>query len=160
LAFEPAEPGVMRRPPRRPSDPLITRMLAFRIAYVSLLMVGVTFAMFEWELAHTDSIETARTAAVNMLAVGELVYLFNVRHFTAHAFTGDIFTGNPVALWMSVLLICFQLLFTYAPPMQQLFQTTALDAVSWLVILALGLAKFLAVEAEKALMRRFNAGDL
>ena len=160
LAFEPAEPDVMLRPPRRPTEPLITRVLAFRIAYVSLLMIAVTFTVFEWELARGSSLEVARTAAVNMLVVGELVYLFNVRHFTAPAFTRDILTGNPVALWMSALLIVFQLLFTYAPPMQQVFQTASLDATSWLIILALGLAKFLAVEAEKAVLRRLNVRSM
>jgi len=160
LAFEPAEPGVMRRPPRRPSEPLITRVLAARIAYVSLLMIAVTFTVFEWELARGNSIKTARTAAVNMLVIGELVYLFNVRHFTASAFSRDILTGNPVALWMSVLLIAFQLLFTYAPPMQQVFHTTALDITSWLLILALGLGKFLAVEAEKAVLRRLRVESM
>jgi magnesium-transporting ATPase (P-type) len=156
LAFEHAEPGVMQRPPRRPSEPLITRVLAARIAYVSVLMILVTFAVFEWELSRGSSIEVARTAAVNMLVVGELVYLFNVRHFTASAFTRDILTGNPVALWVSVLLIFLQLLFTYAPPLQQVFQTAALDAASWSIILALGSAKFLAVEAEKTLLRHLR----
>ena len=160
LAFEPAEPGVMRRPPRRPSEPLITRVLAARILYVSLLMIAVTFAVFEWELARGSRIEVARTAAVNMLVFGELVYLFNVRHFTAHAFTRDIFTGNPVAFWVSVLLVGFQLLFTYAPPMQQVFHTAPLDGASWLLILALGLAKFLAVEAEKAVLRRLRVRSM
>ena len=160
LAFEPAEPGVMRRPPRRPSEPLITRVLAARILYVSLLMIAVTFAVFEWELARGSRIEVARTAAVNMLVFGELVYLFNVRHFTAHAFTRDIFTGNPVALWVSVLLVGFQLLFTYAPPMQQVFHTAPLDGASWLLILALGLGKFLAVEAEKAVLRRLQVRSM
>ena len=156
LAFEPGEPGVMRHPPRRPSEPLITRVLAVRIAYVSLLMVLVTFGVFEWVLMRGGSLEAARTAAVNMLVVGELVYLFNVRHFTASAFSREILTGNPVALWMSLVLVAFQLVFTYAPPMQQVFQTVALDAATWGVILALGAAKFLAVEAEKAVLRRLN----
>lgn len=156
LAFEPAEPGVMARAPRRPSEPLITRVLGFRVAYVSLLMVAFTFGVFEWELARGSSLELARTAAVNMLVVGELVYLFNVRHFTSSAFARGILTANPVALWMSLLLIGLQLLFTYAPPFQHLFQTVALDAVSWAVILGLGGLKFLAVEAEKAVLRRIN----
>ena len=160
LAFEQAEPGVMRRPPRPPSEPLITRVLAFRIVYVSLLMIGVTFAAFEWELMRGSTLEVARTAAVNMLVFSELVYLFNVRHFTAHAFARDILTGNRVAFWMSVLLIGFQLLFTYAPPMQRLFQTAALDAASWLVIFALGLGKFLAVEAEKSLLRHLHVRSM
>jgi len=160
LAFEPAEPGVMARQPRRPSEPLITRALAFRIAYVSLLMMIVTFVVFEWELSRGSSLELARTAAVNMLVVGELVYLFNVRHFTASAFSRGILTDNPVALWMSLLLIGLQLMFTYAPPLQQVFQTAPLDATSWAVILGLGGLKFLAVEAEKMLLRRMNIRSL
>jgi magnesium-transporting ATPase (P-type) len=154
LAFEPAESGVMRRPPRKPSEPLITPLLALRIAIVSMLMVAVTFAVFEWELARGNSIETARTAAVNMLVVGELVYLFNVRYFTGSAFTRHLFTGNKVASAMAVVLILLQLLFTYTPTMQHVFQTTSLDAASWLVIVMLGMGKFLAVEAEKWVLRR------
>ncbi|MCU0935792.1 MAG: HAD-IC family P-type ATPase [Gammaproteobacteria bacterium] len=156
LAFEPAERGVMRRPPRPPAEPLVTRLLLARIIYVSLLMVAVSFAVYEWELARGSSIETARTAVVNMLVVGELVYLFNVRHFVAHAFARDTLYGNPVAFWASVVLIGLQLLFTYAAPMQGVFQTAALDARSWLLIVALALAKFLAVEAEKWLLRRLG----
>ncbi len=160
LAFEPAEPAVMCRPPRRPAEPLITRVLGARIAYVSGLMIAVTFAVFEWELWRGSSLQVARTTAVNMLVFGELVYLFNVRRFTASAFTRDILTANPVALWMSVLLIAFQLLFTYAPPMQELFHTAPLDAASWLAILVLGLGKFLAVEAEKTVLRRLNVRSM
>jgi magnesium-transporting ATPase (P-type) len=154
LAFEPAEADVMRRPPRPPSEPLVTRMLGLRIAYVSGLMMAVTFAAFQWELARGSSTEVARTAAVNMLVASELVYLFAVRRFTASAFTRHIFSGNPVALWMSALLIVLQLAFTYAPPLQQLFQTAALDGRSWLVIAALSALLFLAVEAGKAMLRR------
>ena len=160
LAFEPAEKSVMERPPRPPAEPLITRVLGARILYVSLLMVAVTFFVFEWEMARGSSLEVARTAAVNMLVLGELVYLFNVRHFTASAFHWEIFNGNRVAVWMCALLIAFQLLLTYAPPMQAVFQTAALDALSWAVILGLGLLKFLAVELEKAVLRRLNIRNM
>ena len=160
LAFEPAERGVMLRPPRRPGEALITGVLAARIAYVSVLMIAVTFTVFEWELARGSSIEMARTAAVNMLVMGELVYLFHVRHFTASAFARETITGNPVAVGVSALLVVFQLLFTYAPPLQQVFHTVALDAASWLLILALGLLKFLAVEAEKAVLRHFQVRSM
>jgi magnesium-transporting ATPase (P-type) len=156
LAFEPAESDVMRRPPRPPGEPILTRVLLVRIAYVSLLMVAVTFVAFEWELARGSSIETARTAAVNMLVIGELVYLFNVRHFTAHAFHRTTLHGNRVALWASLALVAMQLAFTYAPPLQKLFQSTPLDTTSWLLLLSLGAAKFLAVEAEKLVLRRLG----
>ncbi len=158
LAFEPAEEGVMLRPPSPPSQALLTGRMAFRILYVILLMIGVTFAAFEWELMRASDIETARTASVNVLVAGELAYLFNTRYFTDTAFTLDAFAGNPMACWMSAILIGLQLLFTYYRPMQELFHTRALDLHSWLVIFALALGVFLAVEAEKAILRRFGAG--
>src|SRR5690606_1795248 len=47
LAFEPGEHGVMSYAPRPADEPLITRVLAMRILYVSLLMIAVTFLVFE-----------------------------------------------------------------------------------------------------------------
>ena len=160
LAFEPPEPGVMKRPPRQPSEPLITKLLLARVLYVSLLMVIATFWIFEWEMSRSGSLESARTAAVNMLVMGELVYLFNSRHFVAHSLARDTLTGNRVALWASVGLLVLQLAFTYAPPMQALFRTVALDAVAWGFIIALSLTKFLLVEAEKWVLRRFGVQRL
>jgi magnesium-transporting ATPase (P-type) len=160
LAFELPEPGVMRRPPRLPAEPLITRLLLARLAYVTALMVAATFFVFEWEMARSGSLETARTAAVNMLVFGELVYLFNCRHFVASALGWTGLTGNRIALWVSLALIVLQLAFTYQPTMQTLFHTTALDAGAWTLILGLSLAKFFAVEAEKALLRRFGVARL
>ena len=156
LAFEPAEPGVMGFAPRPTGEPLITRALAIRILYVALLMVVTTFLVFGWELARTGRIEAARTAAVNMLVMHELVYLFQARHFTASALRTETLTGNPVAIRVSLALLVVQAAFTYAPPMQALFQTVALDARAWALIAALGAATFLAVDLEKAVWRRLG----
>jgi len=160
IAFEPGEKGVMASPPRPSGEPLITMAMAWRIIYVSALMIAVTFGIFEWELARGHTIETARTAAVNMLVIGELVYLFNVRHFTASACNLETLTTNPIAIWVSVCLIIFQLLFTYAPQMQLLFKTAPLDGLSWLVIASLGLVKFIAVELEKTVWRHFKTARM
>jgi len=92
--------------------------------------------------------------------MGELVYLFNSRHFVAHSLARDTLTDNRVALWASVGLLVLQLAFTYAPPMQALFRTVALDAVTWGFIVALSLTKFLLVEAEKWVLRRFGVQRL
>jgi magnesium-transporting ATPase (P-type) len=72
----------------------------------------------------------------------------------------DTLTANPIALWAAVALIVLQLAFTYAPPLQFMFKTVALDTTSWALILGLGVVKFLAVEAEKAVLRRFGVQRL
>jgi len=160
LAFEPAEPGVMQRPPRPPAQPLITRLLLARISYVSALMVAVSMIVFHWELGRGNSIETARTAVVNMLVFGEMVYLFNVRQFTASALRRDTLYGNPVAFWACVVLIVMQLLFTYLPFMQMTFRSVALDGMTWLLICALAVAMFFAVVLEKWLLRRLGVHSM
>jgi magnesium-transporting ATPase (P-type) len=156
LAFETAEPGLMERPPRPPQEPLITRLLLARIVYVSLLMTGAAFWVYHWELGRGNSIEVARTAVVNMIVLGELFYLFNVRRFTASALVRDTLHGNPIALWACVVLIVLQMLLTYAPPMQQLFATASLGLASWGFIATLAAGIFLAVELEKAVLRRLG----
>jgi magnesium-transporting ATPase (P-type) len=156
LAFEPAEKNVMHYPPRPSNEPLITNTLITRVIFVSILMIAVTFIAFEWELSRGSSIEIARTAAVNMLVVGELVYLFNIRHFTTSAFNTETLLGNPTAIVVSILLISFQLLFTYAPVMQSMFQSQGLDMLSWLVIISLGIVKFFIVEVEKTIWRYYK----
>ena len=153
LSFEPAELGIMERPPRPTGEPLITRLLFTRIVFVSLLMVAASFSVFNWELARGNSIEVARTAVVNMLVMSEVFYLFNVRRFTAPAWGAGGLLGNPIALWTCAATLALQALFTYAPPMQALFGTAPLDAASWGLIVALAFGKFVIVEGEKAVLR-------
>jgi magnesium-transporting ATPase (P-type) len=154
LAFEPAERGVMQRPPRPANEPLITRWMLVRVVFVSLLLMGAAFFVFNWQLARGGSLEMARTTVINLVVLGEIAYLFNVRHFTASAFTRDTWLGNPVALGTVVATLVLQMLLTYAPPMQRLFGTAALDAGTWGVIAAWAIGLFLAVELEKWVLRQ------
>ncbi len=160
LAFEPPERNVMTLAPRPAGEPLITRLLAMRIALVSAMMVAATFTIFRWELGRGNSLELAHTAAVNTIVVCELFYLFNARHFTRHAFRLETLTGNLTALAVVAGLVVLQLAFTYAPPMQQLFRTAPLDHRSWLFIAALGWLLFLGVELEKLVLRRMGTRRL
>ena len=153
LAFEPAEPGAMRRPPRPASEPLITRLLFLRVVYVSLLMMGAAFWVYHWELGRGSGLDVARTAVVNMLVMSEVFYLFHVRRFTAPAWGAGGLLGNPVVLWTCAATLALQALFTYAPPLQALFGTAPLDAASWSLIVALAFGKFVIVEGEKTVLR-------
>ena len=83
LAFEPAESRVMRRPPRPPSEPLLTPFLLWRIGFVSLVLLTGTFGLFVWERSAGTDIETARTVAVNTLVLFEAFYLLSARRLYA-----------------------------------------------------------------------------
>ncbi|MFZ5474196.1 MAG: HAD-IC family P-type ATPase, partial [Pseudomonadota bacterium] len=156
LAFEPAESDIMRRPPRDPREAILTPFMLWRVAFVSLLLVAGSLGLFLWELGRGASIEVARTATVNLLLMGEVFYLFNCRRLTNPVLSRQGFIGNRY-VWLAIgVLLALQLGFTYLPAMQALFHTAALDLAAWGRIVAYGVLVFLAVEAEKAVVRRLR----
>jgi len=156
LAFEPTEAGVMRRPPRRPDEPMLPRFVLWRIAFVSALFLAGIFGMYEWALWHGATIETARTVAVNTLVAMEVFYLFSVRYLKAPSFTLQGVKGTPRVLLAVAAVFVLQLAFTYAPAMQALFASTALPLTTGVAIVAVGVAVLVILEVEKALLRRFG----
>ena len=80
LAFERAEPDIMRRPPRDPGEPILSRFLVWRIAFVSALFLAGIYGLFLWARSRGLSIEEGRTLAVNALVAMQVFYLFNIRY--------------------------------------------------------------------------------
>ncbi len=154
LAFEPMEKGVMQRPPRRTNQPLLSAFGLWRIAFVSLLLVGTTFGFFTWEYARESSIELARATAVNALVVGQIFYLFSSRFILEPSLNRRGLFGSRYILGAIALIILFQLAFTYLPPVQTLFGTEGLAPATWGKLAVAGLLILFLVEIEKAFFRR------
>ena len=154
LAFEPAEPDVMRRQPRPASEPLLTRFLAWRVAFVSVLMMLGIFGLFEWAVAQGADVDTARTVAVNTLVCMEVFYLFSVRFLHAPSLTWRGVLGTRAVLVAIAVVVLLQLVFTYAPFMNAVFATRPLGIVEGIATVGAGVLLFAALEVEKAIGRR------
>lgn len=159
LAFEPTESGVMVRPPRLPDQPILSRFLMWRVAFVSVVLVIGVFGLFHWELSEGAPLESARSVAVHTLVMFEVFYLFNTRYLTASALRWDIVTGSRAAVIGVVAVIAFQVAFIYFPPLQALFGTGDIGLQSWGRIIAVGATIFVLVEVEKAVLRRLMVGQ-
>ncbi|QAY60880.1 HAD family hydrolase [Microbacterium protaetiae] len=154
LAYEPAERGIMSRPPRTPGGSIVSlRELGF-VLIVSVLIGGATLGVFYAVAATGVDVHYARTEAVAMLALGQLAYLFNCRLLSRSSLTVDAVRGNPVVWWSALALVVLQLLYTYVPFMNDLFGSRPLAVQSWLLPIVLSIAVFLLVELLKALRRR------
>jgi len=156
LAFELPESNVMQRQPRDPKEPLLTRSLMWRIVFVSLIITSGTFGLFIWERWQGVELEYARTVAVNTLVMFEIFYLFNSRYITASVLNKEGILGNRYALMAVVLLVVFQLIFTYFSPMQTLFGTRDLDVSTWMIIILVSSSVLFLVEFEKHIVRNFK----
>jgi P-type Ca2+ transporter type 2C len=148
LAFEPGEPGVMRRKPRDPQSPILDSYLLWRVFFVSLLIGGFTYSVFECLKFMGFDLAYARTAAVNALVMGEAFYLLNCRYTHQTLFQRGFFS-NPKVFYSIGTLVLIQILFTYAPVMNQLFGTVGLKSEHWGYIIAGGFLVFVLVEIEK-----------
>ncbi|MFW5961153.1 MAG: cation transporting ATPase C-terminal domain-containing protein, partial [Desulfohalobiaceae bacterium] len=98
----------------------------------------------------------AGTAAINTLVVGQIFYLLNSRHIYVSVWNPKALLDSRAVLWSVLAMIVLQLIFTYAGPMQYLFQTQGLDAAAWSRIIAFGLLLFILVELEKTAWRKLR----
>jgi magnesium-transporting ATPase (P-type) len=153
LAFEPPEPGIMQRPPRKPASSILDRYFLWRIGFVGTLVGGATIAVFLLSDRSADGIATARTVSVNTLVFAQICYLFSARFLREPSYLPARLFANPVA-WGSVgVLTLLQLGFVYLPFMNTTFETTPLGITGWVIPGMIGIGIFAAVEVEKAVVR-------
>ena len=61
--------------------------------------------------------------------------------------------GSRAVLIAVALVVIFQLIYTYAPPMQYLFESVAIPPLGWAMAVGVGFSVFVLVEIEKAILR-------
>jgi len=154
LAYEPAERGIMQRAPRKSGGPIINAQELAFVLIVSFIIGGATMGVFYGVAAGDVDVSYARTEAVLMLALGQLAYLLNCRFMSRSSVTLDVFRGNRM-IWISAgALMVLQLLFTYVPVMNTLFESQPLAATSWILPIVLSVVIFFAIEILKGFFRR------
>jgi cation-transporting ATPase F len=156
LAVEPKEPEIMTRSPRPPRSPLLRPSMVRFVALAGILLCLFAFVVYEVAIRNQASIESARTAAVNAIVFGQIFLLFNCRSLSYSMFQLGVFS-NPVLLLGVGLMIVLQLLFTYAPWMNEVFGTAPVQSSEWGVILATSLGVYLLIELLKWNRRRSRA---
>ena len=153
FAFEPTEPGTMQRPPRRRTEPLLSGMVLWRVAFVSVLFVAGVYSLFFWASARGAPVEAARTIAVNSIIAMEIFYLFSVRYVHGTSLTWQGVLGTPAVLVGVAVVVASQVAFTYIPFMQRVFETHPISFGDCAAIVGVGVALLLVVETEKRIVR-------
>jgi cation-transporting P-type ATPase F len=135
LAFEPKEAGIMTRPPRDPDRPLLTGSLVWQVGFVSLVLLVGSLWMFRTELAAGAATPQARTAALNLFVLVQIVYLFTCRSLTGSMRQVGLLSNRWLLLGVAVQLAA-QAALTWIPAMNVLFSTEAPRAEAWPKLLA------------------------
>jgi len=155
LAFEPLESGTMKRPPRSPKTPLLSKYFIYRILFVVFLIGIGTLWLNKYLLAQGTDIYIVRTITLQAIVIAQMFHLFNCRSIRESAFKKGFF--NNKAVWVVCgILVVLQLGITYLPFMNTAFATVPIAASDWVFPIILGVVVFLIVEVEKAVMRMID----
>jgi Ca2+-transporting ATPase len=153
LAAEPAEKGIMERPPRHPGESIFAHALGIHIVWVGLLMGSVTLFTQAWSLktghAHWQ------TMVFTVLCLSQMGHVLAIRSARESLFTQGMFTNRPLA---GAFLVTFvlQMATIYVPQLNPIFKTEPLSLPELMLTLALSSVVFLAVEIEKCIKRRHS----
>jgi P-type Ca2+ transporter type 2C len=140
LGVEPAEPDVLRRPPRRPTDGILAGGMVGRILVLAVVLAGASLGLGFWA-SHAD--RPWQSMVFASLALGQLWVAFALR-------TGRRIAGSP---WLAASVAgdaALVLAALYLPPLRDLLGTQPLTPVD---LGAVGLAS-LAGAATVVLQRR------
>jgi magnesium-transporting ATPase (P-type) len=160
LAFEAKEPDVMRRPPRRPGTPILSRFVLARTALVAALMAAGAIGLFLWDyyveadpgLPQATALAEAQTMAVTTVILFQIFYLLNCRSLRDPLLTIGLWTNPTIYLGIGALLL-LQLGFVYLPVMNEVFGSAPLGPGPWLAATLVSLVVLPVISLEKRARR-------
>jgi Ca2+-transporting ATPase len=133
LGMEPAESGIMARPPRSPAEGIFSRNLGLKIVFQGIMIGGVTLFIYFLKLQAGAPLAYARTAAFAALVFAQLFFGFQCRS-EEQGFLEMNWTGNR---YLNGAVICsglMQVLVMVVPVFQRIFYTQSLTLQDWLLI--------------------------
>jgi Ca2+-transporting ATPase len=156
LAAEPAERGIMRRPPRPPTESLFAHGLWQHVLGVGLLIGGLCLAVQAWALstegAHWQSM------VFTVLTLSQMAHVLAIRSESESLAQIGLLSNRPL-LGAVLLTFALQMATLYVPALNPIFKTEPLSALELAISLGAALIVWAVVEIEKVWRRRVARGS-
>ena len=162
LAVDPAEKDVMERKPLKPGKGIFTKGMTWRIIYQGMMIGLLTLAAYIIGLAtpiqdlpvmeglspEEVKVEIGQTMAFVVLALSELVHVFNIRNNKKSIFKTGIFNNKKLLLAIAVsAALMFVILLI--PGLREIFSIPILPTANIIEIVILVFAPIVIVELMK-----------
>ncbi len=151
LSVDPHDSNIMERKPRNSEEGIITNEMVFDIIFVGALMCIGTLLLFNHSLTGGADIVYARSVALAVLVVLEVVRLQMVRE----KYNIGVFSNK----WLILAVISsigFLLSILYIPQLQILFKTAPINLFDWFKIIGVTVAVFVSVQATIIIKRHLK----
>jgi Ca2+-transporting ATPase len=155
LAAEPAERGIMRRPPRPPTESIFAHGMWQHILGVGLLLGGLCLGIQAWALATGHA--HWQTMVFTVLTLGQMAHVMAIRSETQALWRLGLTSNRPL-LGAVLLTFALQMATIYVPFLNPIFKTQPLSLPELALCLAAAAVVWVVVEIEKA-WRRSRGGS-
>ncbi|KAL5504481.1 PMR1 [Sanghuangporus vaninii] len=150
LGVDPADPAVMRKPPRKKDEEIINRRVVGRVVFSASVIVFGT--LFIYATALSDSRISARDQTMTFTC---FVFLDLISALQNRGLSTTL-TQNRMLVTTVLTSFLVQLTLIYVPMMQKVFQTEALSGVDMGTLVVLGATAFVCHEARRRYERYLN----
>jgi len=154
LGMEKGDPDIMKRPPRRPDEPVINREMIRGIAVQTVAITAATLTAFIIGLHRfPNNLAAAQTMAFATLSISELFRAYTSRSERYSLRDIGVFS-NKWMQWAVLASLAIVLAIIYVPFLDPIFDTTLLSLREWMVMTPLILLPAVAAEANKYFLRQ------
>lgn len=156
LGLEKAEPGLLKKEPRSPKEPIFNRLMLRRIIVAGLYIGIVAFVLFYFLLEQGHSEESARNITLLLMVLFENVHVFNSR--TEYNYLHKV--GYKSSSMLISLVIFTQILHIacmHIPFMQNVLSTQPVSFDIWFELAMIAIGLVVVMEADKWLMLKKKA---
>jgi Ca2+-transporting ATPase len=150
---EPAEPGIMKRRPRSPSERLFSRRSLVASALQGIVASCMVLGVFEAALVLGETVAHARTLAFITLIVANLCLILSNRSWDRSLFA-SLAVPNSALFWVLGSALAVLGLVVNVPVLRGLFHFAPMSLLDILVALAAGLVSVSWFEVVKFINRR------
>lgn len=151
LAVDPAEKNIMNRKAKKNNN-IFSKGMIWRIIYQGIMIGCLTLLAFSigcnFDYHNEALMPQAQTMAFAVLAVSQLVHVFNIRSNKDSIFKIK-FKTNKTLLIANFVSFLLMLLVLEVPFLQEVFEIANLDFSHWMITIILAVAPLLIVELFK-----------
>jgi Ca2+-transporting ATPase len=152
LGVEPLDKDVMKKPPRDPTEQVVTKKMVINVVSGAFVMFLGTMALFFWELkkgvSGVDLERRAMTMAFTVFVMFQMFNALNCRSEEKSIFSLGVFSNKYVLLAIGGSIL-MQLGVIYIPVLQYIFDTIALSARDLLLVTVIASSVFIFDEIRK-----------
>ncbi|HZX25108.1 MAG TPA: HAD-IC family P-type ATPase [Woeseiaceae bacterium] len=157
LAFEKTEPGVLKRKPRSPDQPIFDRLMIRHTLTSGLYIGGVAFAVYYYLLQAGYGEHEARNLLLLLMVLFENVHAFSCRSERRSAFRVPL-TANLLLVAAVVAAHGVHIGAMFVPGLSDVLGIGPVSAGVWLTLLPIAVSLLFVDEIAKLIHRRTETG--